>query len=158
VITQASAHSAPSSGNEYKVVNWLRAAAIIAGVDPVARGYLYKDAQGKLRLPPLRALGSLDLNAQAGSPLNLLIEYTTHNLSDADFTFSGPAVTEAELVLRKLASHFGYDPADVARYNQRYRNVALSYLTAERITVIYSKRGIDGIKRELTRLSKHGVL
>src|SRR5215813_8585101 len=29
VITQASAHSAPTGGNEYKVVNWLRAAAII---------------------------------------------------------------------------------------------------------------------------------
>ena len=40
VITQASAHSAPTGGNEYKVVNWLRAAAIIARIDPVAKGYL----------------------------------------------------------------------------------------------------------------------
>jgi len=30
VMTQASAHSVPTSGKEYKVVNWLRAAAIIA--------------------------------------------------------------------------------------------------------------------------------
>jgi len=44
VITQASAHSNPTSGNEYKVVNWLRAGGIIAGVDPVARGYLRVDA------------------------------------------------------------------------------------------------------------------
>src|SRR5262249_27076629 len=34
VITQASAHSAPTSGNEYKVVNWLRAGAVIAQIDP----------------------------------------------------------------------------------------------------------------------------
>ncbi|MHC5918274.1 MAG: hypothetical protein ACYTXE_46650, partial [Nostoc sp.] len=34
VITQACAHSSPTLGNEYKVVNWLRAAAIIAGIDP----------------------------------------------------------------------------------------------------------------------------
>ncbi|MCY7273599.1 MAG: hypothetical protein LH702_07590 [Phormidesmis sp. CAN_BIN44] len=30
VITQASAHAAPTLGNEYKVVNWLNAAAILA--------------------------------------------------------------------------------------------------------------------------------
>jgi hypothetical protein len=40
VITQASAHSAQSKGSEYKVVNWLRAAAVIARVDPVRSGYL----------------------------------------------------------------------------------------------------------------------
>jgi len=40
VITQAAAHSAPTGGNEYKVVNWLRAAVIIARIDPVAKGYL----------------------------------------------------------------------------------------------------------------------
>src|SRR5215475_3287367 len=51
VITQASAHSNPTSGNEYKVVNWLRAAAIMAQIDPVARGYLMVDAQNNLRLP-----------------------------------------------------------------------------------------------------------
>lgn len=55
VITQASAHSAPASGNEYKVVNWLRAGAILAQIDPVAAGYLYVDAAGRLRLPPLRS-------------------------------------------------------------------------------------------------------
>ena len=54
VITMACAHSAPTSGNEYKVVNWLRAGAIIAQIDPVAEGYLYKDSKGNLRLPPLR--------------------------------------------------------------------------------------------------------
>ena len=49
VITQASAHSAPTLGNEYKVVNWLRAAAILAQIDPVAKGYLFIDHQNHLR-------------------------------------------------------------------------------------------------------------
>ncbi|HSS39746.1 MAG TPA: hypothetical protein VLT58_13345, partial [Polyangia bacterium] len=84
VIAQASAHGNPTLGNEFKVVNWLRAAAIIAGVDPVQAGYLAPDAAGNLRLPPLRQLASVDLNA-AGQT-NLLAEYTIHNLSDADFT------------------------------------------------------------------------
>jgi hypothetical protein len=49
VITMASAHSAPTSGNEYKVVNWLRAGAIIAQIDPVAKGYLYgKEAENRV--------------------------------------------------------------------------------------------------------------
>ncbi len=45
VITQASAHAAPTLGNEYKVVNWLRAGAIVARIDPIAKGYLTVDSQ-----------------------------------------------------------------------------------------------------------------
>ena len=97
VITMACAHSAPTSGNEYKVVNWLRAGAIIAQIDPLAKGYLYMDSKGNLRLPPLRQLGNnLDLNA-AGQT-NVLAEYTLHNLSDADFTYSGPAVDAVNVI------------------------------------------------------------
>jgi len=59
VITQASAHSAPTSGSEYKVVNWLRAAAILAQIDPVKTGYLTIDKQGNFRLPALRKLGDI---------------------------------------------------------------------------------------------------
>ena len=46
IDVQASAHSAPTLGDEFKVVNWLRAAAIIAQVDPVARGYLGDGCSG----------------------------------------------------------------------------------------------------------------
>ena len=45
---------------EYKVVNWLRAAAILAGVDPVAKGYLRPDKAGRLRLPALNRLADFD--------------------------------------------------------------------------------------------------
>jgi hypothetical protein len=158
IITQASAHSNPTSGNEYKVVNWLIAAAIIAQVDPVQRGYVRHDATGAPRLPVVRKLGSIDLNAAAGSPPNLLIEYTTHNLSDADFTFTGPAVTEAQVLLATLAPKFGFDPTDTARYNNKFRNPALSFLSGERLTVLYANGGLSAIQAELTKLRKLGVI
>jgi hypothetical protein len=59
VIAEACAHSAPVLGAEYKAVNWIRAAAIIARVDPVDRGYLRIDADKKLRLAELHARSSL---------------------------------------------------------------------------------------------------
>src|SRR5262249_14438351 len=126
VITQASAHSAPTSGNEYKVVNWLRAAAIIAQIDPVATGYLTKDSAGNYRLPALRQLGQVNFLAVSPSQTNILVEYELHNLSDADFTFSGAALTMVETVLAQLAPEFGFSPADTASYNVHFRNPALS--------------------------------
>jgi len=156
VITQACAHSAPTSGNEYKVVNWLHAAAIIARVDAVAAGYLDTDSAGHLRLPPLDALGSIDLNA-AGQT-NLRAEYTLHNLSDADFTYSGPAVASVAVVLADLAAEFGYDAGDASRYNNAYRNPVLSYLSAERLLIIYSDQGTNGVRRELRRLRGLNVI
>lgn len=156
VITQASAHAAPTGGNEYKVVNWLRAAAIIAGIDPVAAGYLAPDAAGHLRLPALRQLGSVDL--VAAGQLNLLAEYTIHNLSDGDFLYAGAAVAQVEVLLARLAPRFGFQPADTARYNQRFRNVALSQLSAERLLILYSAGGLDAVFDELVALRRRGVL
>lgn len=156
VITQACAHSAPTSGNEYKVVNWLRAGAILAQIDPVAAGYLYTDSTGKLRLPPLRQLGNtVDLNA-AGQT-NVLVEYTLHNLSDADFTYSGPAVTIDNVLLQKVAPQFGYSSAD-ANYFLKFRNPVLSFLTAERLAILYSEKGIDGVKSAVQSLRDAGII
>jgi hypothetical protein len=156
VIMQASAHSTPTSGNEYKVVNWLRAAAILARIDPVARGYLRVDGAGRLRLPALRTLGAIDLNA-AGQT-NYLVEQVMHNLSDADFVLTGPVVTTIELVLRTLAPELGYDPAATAKYNTAYRNVALSYLSAERLFLLYSNGGLTAVRAELNKLHTRGIL
>ena len=156
VITQASAHSNPTSGNEYKVVDWIRAAAIMAQIDPVARGYLMIDAQGNLRLPALRKLGDVDLADQGQT--NVLAEYTLHNLSDADFTYSGPAVTAAQTILQTLAPRYGYDPGNVSVYNNSYRNPALSFLTAEHILMLYSSQGLRGVQAELDRLRKTHVI
>ena len=153
VITQASAHSAPTLGNEFKVVNWLRAAAIIARIDPVAKGYLVLDGNGHLRLPPLAALGS-GVNLPANGQTNLLIEYQIHNLSDADFVNSIPAVTEVQVLLQQIAPSFGYNPADVSRYNNFFRNVVLSYLSPERLMMIYDKHGLEEVVEEVSKLRR----
>jgi hypothetical protein len=157
VITQASAHSAPTSGNEYKVVNWLHAAAILAQIDPVAKGYLTIDGVGNLRLPALRDLGKgVNLNAQGQT--NLLVEYALHNLSDSDFNLSGPAISEAEVVLAAVASDFGYDPANVTNYNTKFRNVVFSHLSAERLLMIYGNAGLPGVTTELQSLRQDGII
>jgi hypothetical protein len=122
-------------------VNWLRAAAILAQIDPVAKGYLVLDAQGHLRLAVLRKLGDIDL--LGAGQMNLLAEYTLHNLSDADFTYSGPAVTTAQVILQTLAPRYGYDPANASLYNNKYRNPALSFLTGERILILYSGHHLE---------------
>jgi hypothetical protein len=157
VITQASAHSAPTLGNEFKVVNWLRAAAIMARIDPVAKGYLVADGNGHLRLPPLAALGA-GVNLPAAGQTNLLVEYQIHNLSDADFVNSIPAVTQVQVLLQQIAPGFGYDPNDVARYNNFFRNVVLSYLSPERLMMIYDKSGLDEVVEEVSRLRRLHVI
>jgi hypothetical protein len=156
VITQASAHSAPTSGNEFKVVNWIRAAAIIDGIDPIAKGFLTMDGQGNYRLPALREVGQVNLIA-AGQT-NILTEYELHNLSDADFTFSGPAVAADQTILAQLAPSFGYNPADTAKYNWKFRNVVLSNFSAERLYTAYQAQGLAGVRTEIQILRDRGAL
>ncbi|HEY4886092.1 MAG TPA: hypothetical protein VII08_20885 [Myxococcales bacterium] len=79
-------------------------------------------------------------------------------MSDADFIYSGPAVATAQLLLLKLASEFGYDPADAARYNVRYRNVALSRISAERIQELYAQGGLPAVAGRLHELRSVGAL
>jgi hypothetical protein len=156
VIVQASAHSAPTLGHEYMVVNWLRTAAIMARVDPVARGYLVKDSAGHLRLPPTRTTDGVDfLAANQG---NLLAETTIHNLSDADYVFAGPALSAALTILAKLAPDYGYDPADLSKYNNAFRNPVLTFLSAERVLIRYNNDGRTGVRRDLDALKKAKVI
>lgn len=157
VVTQASAHSAPSNGNEFKVVNWLRAAAIIAQIDPVQRGYLTMDRDGQLRLPPFRKLGDVNLLKGDDSQSNLLVEYTIHNLSDADFNFSTPAVVLVEIILQQLAPDFGVRLED-KNYNTHFRNPILTYCTAERLLILYSEKGLKGVKIELQHLLQKKII
>jgi hypothetical protein len=155
VVTQVSAHAGPTEGNEPKVVGWLKAAALIARIDPVAHGYLRVDQDGQLRLPVVRALGGIDLNAAGRT--NLLVEYVLHNLSDADWILAEPAVDLAELLLRTLAPELGVDP-NGADYLNRFRNPALSYSSAERLLMLYGNGGLPAVRTELARLRTHGVI
>ncbi|MBR8836786.1 MAG: hypothetical protein DSM106950_22910 [Stigonema ocellatum SAG 48.90 = DSM 106950] len=157
VITQASAHSAPTLGNEYKVVNWLRAAAILAQIDPVEQGYLFVDSQNRLRLPPVRQLGN-GLSLTEANQTNLLAEYALHNLSDADFILTIPAVTIDQQLLSAIAPQFGYDPTDTTTYITKFRNPVLSYLSAERLLIIYGNKGLDGVIAEVSKLSQKKII
>src|SRR5712692_8393841 len=158
VIAQVSAHSHTIPDNEFKVVNWLHTAAILAQIDPVAQGYLSRDAQGRLRLPPVRHLGEVNLNAALPSQTNLLAEYPLHALSDADSTLTEPAVTIDQVILRTLAPEFGFDANQVAAYNNGFRNPVFSFLTAERILIIYGNSGLNGVRAELNNLRKGGII
>ncbi|MFG6485079.1 hypothetical protein ACG04R_00270 [Roseateles sp. BYS78W] len=155
VIAQASAHSNPTLGNEFKVVAWLRAAGILAQVDPVAAGYLVQDSQG-FHLPPLRKLAD-GFDLVGAGQTNLLAEYTIHNLSDGDFTFSIPAAGDAALLIAKLAPGYGFDPANVAVYNTQFRNPVFAHISQERILVLYGNGGLAAVQAELDALrARHG--
>ncbi|MBS0342356.1 MAG: hypothetical protein JSS56_17690 [Proteobacteria bacterium] len=157
VIAVASAHSVPTLGNEYKVVNWLRAAAIIAQIDPYKAGYLTRDARQNPRLPAVRRLGDVDLMAAPQTQTNMLVEYVLHNLSDADYAFTGAAATDVSFALEKLAAEYGYDPT-TADYLRRFRNPVLTYLSAERLYILYSNGGLDAVRKEIGKLRKLAVI
>ena len=129
----------------------------MTGIDPVERGYLIKDALGHLRLAPVRKLGSINVLASLPNQSNLLYEYVLQNLSDADYTYTGPVVVQSELFLRSLAPKFGYDPADATRYNTQYRNVVLSQFSAERIHILYANGGLDRVETEIDKLKTAGA-
>jgi hypothetical protein len=156
VVTVACAHNTPTEGNEGQVAGWLRAAAIIAQIDPIKQGYLTLDSQGNYRLPAVRDLGQVDLIA-AGS-MNVLPEYVMHFLSDQDWVFAEPAIGNASILLAKLAPEFGYDPADTANYNNHFRNVVLSNFTAERLYIQYDKDGIGPVRAAIKQLREKGLL
>ena len=136
VITQASAHSNPTSGNEYKVVNWLRSAAIIRGDQsrgeglPARRWHRQPASAG--RAAPGRGRSKRRLATQANAP----VEYELHNLSDADFTQTGPSVSVAQILLGTLAPEFGFSPSDTTNYNLHYRKPRA--LQPQRRALLYS--------------------
>ena len=139
------------------MVNWLRAAAILARIDPAAKGYLVIDREGRWRLPPLNHLWKgIDLNKIGQT--NALLEYQIHNLSDADFVESIPAVTTAELPLNTIAKQFGYDPRDKAVYNNKFRNIVFAYLGPERIANLYSSYGLYAVVEALNKLKKRKLI
>ncbi|HET9096353.1 MAG TPA: hypothetical protein VFN37_06800 [Candidatus Baltobacteraceae bacterium] len=90
VTVLLSAHAAPSLGDEQKVVTWCRAAAIIAGVDPVEFGLVKKTADGYAlaTLPP--------------------IETFVNHLSDHDYVLTIPAVREVAARLHAVNPSLWY--------------------------------------------------
>jgi hypothetical protein len=130
----------------------------LAEIDPVARGYLARDRLGRLRLAPVREMRSVAMGSMLPSEPSLLVEHVLHNLSDADFTFTGSAATEAGVLLKSLAGRFGYDPNEGAAFNTEFRNPVLAHLSAERLQIIYARKGLEAVAAEIEKLKKAGLL
>ncbi|HIU85034.1 MAG TPA: metal-dependent phosphohydrolase [Candidatus Aphodousia gallistercoris] len=133
VVAQACAHEHPSSKQgEALVVGWLKAASIIAGVDPVKRGLL---ASNQETLPlPRRMEG-----------------YVVH-LADHDWVISSSACQWSVQALKKLAQE-QYNISDEATFNA-FRNYVLSNLTAMRLYGILSSQGPKAFANDVARVIK----
>jgi hypothetical protein len=114
VVAQACAHGAPTSKkDEAGVVSWLKAAAIMAGKDPVAYGLLNHSGDG-LPAP----------HKQEG--------YIVH-LGDHDWVLSSPAAQKSVAMLKQIAAReYGMTDKDLngARFNhfRNYIGSQLSYM------------------------------
>jgi hypothetical protein len=86
----------------------------------------------------------------AAGQTNVFAEYTLHNLSDADFTYSGPAAIAVHTILQTLAPDFECKPADPG-YLLNFRHPVFSFLTGERFMIIYSEKGSDGGRAEVQK-------
>ena len=135
VAAQACAHDHPGSAkSEASVVGWLKAAAIIAGVDPVKSGLLAED--GKTLPMPRRMEG-----------------FVTH-LGDHDYVLSVPVVGWLLPVMKKIAAAaYGMSEKDLSgRPFHCLRNYIFSQETAMNLYSAYVREGEDGVRRVMNTL------
>ena len=135
VVAQACAHDHPGgAASEASVVNWIKAASILAGVDPVQTGLL---AEGGKTLPlPRRMEG-----------------FVTH-LGDHDFVLSVPVVGWLLPVMKKVAvSRYGISEKDLdGKPFNSLRNYVFSQATAMNLYSCYVKEGDSGVERVMKSL------
>jgi hypothetical protein len=123
VITLLSAHAAPSLGDEVKVVMWCRAAAMLAGVDPIRFGLLRLEDE-TYRLAP------------EAVPIEAFVNY----LSDHDYVLSVHAMHVVRGALRRRVS----DLWEI--------NTLLARRSAIALYQILSDGGERGFDREIDRV------
>jgi len=63
----------------------------------------------------------------------------------------------ANVLLQSIAAQFGYNPADPSYY-LKFRNPVLSFLTGERLLILYSEKGIGGMISEVQELRDRGII
>lgn len=138
VVALLGAHDPPQSGTPMvRLINYIRAAAIIARVDPVAHGLL------KPWDDPIAPAG-LGLAQTPPRP-----EGHVNHLSDHDFVFSGDSSTLVVNALKSVAPDFGIDPSgDPARFNL-FRNTVLAQLSDMRLYGYLQTSGLDGVRARI---------
>ncbi|HLZ31142.1 MAG TPA: metal-dependent phosphohydrolase [Chloroflexota bacterium] len=138
VVALLGAHDPPQLGTSYqRLVNYIRAAAIVARVDPVAAGLL----------APSTAPGMPAGLALAQVPAR--VEPHINHLSDHDFVFSGDSAALVIAALQSLAPGYGIDPpTQTTRFNW-FRNTVLSQLTDMRLYGYLQAGGNGAIKAQI---------
>ncbi len=131
VTTLLSAHAAPSLGDEVKVVAWCRAAAIVAGVDPVAYGLVRREGAGYVL---------------AADPVPL--EAFVSHLSDHDYVVS---VHAAHVVAPRLEQRWERSPAlaALAPTAAWYRAALLSRTSELALYDALARGGSEAFERAL---------
>jgi hypothetical protein len=145
VVALLSAHDAPTNTKSnptqtgrQRLVNYLRAAAIIARVDPVATGLLQPTAD------PITGGYAL-----AQDPPR--IEGYINHLSDHDFVLSGDTAARMIAVLTGLAPDYGITPSSQpARFNL-FRNLVFSQLSDFRLYGALLVGGVPAVKAMIDR-------
>ena len=136
VVAQACAHNHPRTpADEAQVVGWIKAASIIAGVDPVERGLLEKG--GKTLPLPRRQEG-----------------FVTH-LGDHDWVLTVPSVQWVLPAMEKIAQRdYRMSQGDLKKkpFNQ-FRNYVFSQISAMSLYETYAAKGEDELARTI-----HGVV
>lgn len=133
IVAQACAHEHPATpAGERFVVGWLKAASIIAGVDPIAYGLL--DASGTTL------------------PLPRRIEGWVVHLADHDFVISSSACQWSAKMLNTLAKEV-YGLSDPQHLNA-FRNYVLANLTAMYLYGILAANGEEAFAAEVARVVK----
>ena len=127
VVTLASAHDDPLGDTAQKVVGYLRAGAILAGVDPVAYGLLVADGSGFALAHP--------------APMEAVINH----LSDHDWVLTEPAAHVTDGALDRLAQAAAGHPLPSAQLNwMRYRIEA--QLSGVALYALWSKGGDEAVR------------
>ncbi len=134
-VAQACAHDHPGKAEtEEAVVGWLRAAAILIGVDPVTKGYLAADGKS---LPQPRRM-----------------ENFVCHLGDHDFVLAAPVVGWLMPELRRIAQKsygMGGDDLTGKQFNT-FRNYVFSQYSAMYLYQHYRTGGAAALEEQLTRL------
>lgn len=130
VVAQACAHTHPGSPeDEAQVVGWLKAASIIAGVDPISYGLLATDG--------------------TTVPLPRRQEGFICHLADHDFVLSVPAVKWTLPVMGEIAAaDYGLSENDLkGKPFNSLRNAVYANLSAMQIHEAYATEGKEGVRR-----------